>query len=97
MRAIFAHAIIAMIIILQVLSKFSLHRLFYNCFLHWQFLQHFLKKSDRKLFKSNLFYVFPTIFVCFSGYILYFTFINNPKESIIGFGYSNYWDTTLFV
>jgi APA family basic amino acid/polyamine antiporter len=44
----------------------------------------FLKKSDRKLFKSNLFYVFPTIFVLFSGYILYFTFINNPKESIIG-------------
>ena len=86
-RAIFAHAIIAIIIIstgsfkqiflytafvLQLLSTLAISTAF------------FLKKSDRKLFKSNLFYVFPTIFVLFSGYILYFTFINNPKESIIG-------------
>ena len=86
-RAIFAHAIIAIIIIstgsfkqiflytafvLQLLSTLAISTAF------------FLKKTDRKLFKSNLFYVFPTIFVLFSGYILYFTFINNPKESIIG-------------
>lgn len=86
-RAIFAHAIIAIIIIstgsfkqiflytafvLQLLSTLAISAAF------------FLKKSDRRLFKSNLFYVFPTIFVLFSGYILYFTFINNPKESIIG-------------
>ena len=86
-RAIFTHAIIAIIIIstgsfkqiflytafvLQLLSTLAISTAF------------FLKKSDRKLFKSNLFYVFPTIFVLFSGYILYFTFINNPKESIIG-------------
>lgn len=86
-RAIFAHAIIAIIIIstgsfkqiflytafvLQLLSTLAISTAF------------FLKKSDRKLFKSNLFYVFPTVFVLFSGYILYFTFINNPKESIIG-------------
>ena len=86
-RAIFAHAIIAIIIIstgsfkqiflytafvLQLLSTLAISTAF------------FLKKTDRKLFKSNLFYLFPTIFVLFSGYILYFTFINNPKESIIG-------------
>ena len=86
-RAIFAHAIIAIIIIstgsfkqiflytafvLQLLSTLAISTAF------------FLKKSNRKLFKSNLFYVFPTVFVLFSGYILYFTFINNPKESIIG-------------
>jgi APA family basic amino acid/polyamine antiporter len=47
---------------------------------------YFIKKEQRKIFKSNLFYVFPTVFLLFSVYILYFTLIHNPKESIIGLG-----------
>jgi APA family basic amino acid/polyamine antiporter len=43
-------------------------------------------KEDRKIFKSNAFYIFPTVFLLFSIYILYFTFIHNPKESLIGLG-----------
>lgn len=86
-RAIFAHAIIAIIIIstgsfkqiflytafvLQLLSTLAISTAF------------FLKKSNRKLFKSNWFYLFPAVFVLFSFYILYFTFISNPKESLVG-------------
>jgi APA family basic amino acid/polyamine antiporter len=86
-RAIFAHAIIAIIIIstgsfkqiflytafvLQLLSTLAISAAF------------FLKKSDRRLFKSNWFYLFPAVFVLFSFYILYFTFISNPKESLVG-------------
>ena len=86
-RAIFAHAIIAIIIIstgsfkqiflytafvLQLLSTLAISSAF------------FLKKSDRRLFKSNWFYLFPTVFLLFSAYILYFTLISNPKESLIG-------------
>ena len=86
-RAIFAHAIIAIIIIstgsfkqiflytafvLQLLSTLAISAAF------------FLKKSDRRLFKSNWFYLFPTVFLLFSVYILYFTLISNPKESLTG-------------
>ncbi len=86
-RAIFAHAIIAIIIIstgsfkqiflytafvLQLLSTLAISAAF------------FLRKSDRRLFKSNWFYLFPAVFVLFSFYILYFTFISNPKESLVG-------------
>lgn len=88
-RAIFAHAVIATLIILTgsfkeifVYTAFIL-QLFASLAISTAF---FIKKSDRKIFKSNLFYVFPTVFLLFSVYILYFTFIHNPKESIIGLG-----------
>jgi basic amino acid/polyamine antiporter, APA family len=88
-RAIFAHAVIATIIILSG----SFKEIFvYTAFILQLFASlaistvYFIKKDQRKIFKSNLFYVFPTVFLLFSFYILYFTFINNPKESIIGLG-----------
>lgn len=88
-RAIFAHAVIASLIILTgsfkeifVYTSFIL-QLFASLAISTAF---FLKKEQRKIFKSNLFYIFPTVFLLFSSYILYFTFIHNPKESIIGLG-----------
>ncbi|WP_228448421.1 amino acid permease [Chryseobacterium sp. CH25] len=88
-RAIFAHAIIATIIILTG----SFKEIFvYTAFILQLFASlaistvYFLKKKDRKIFKSNAFYIFPTVFLLFSIYILYFTFIHNPKESLIGLG-----------
>ncbi|MBL7881079.1 MAG: amino acid permease [Chryseobacterium gambrini] len=88
-RAIFAHAVIATLIILTG----SFKEIFvYTAFILQLFATlaistaYFIKKEDRKIFKSNLFYVFPTVFLLFSIYILYFTFIHNPKESIIGLG-----------
>ncbi len=88
-RAIFAHAVIATLIILTgsfkeifVYTAFIL-QLFASLAISTAF---FIKKSDRKIFKSNIFYLFPTVFLLFSVYILYFTFIHNPKESIIGLG-----------
>lgn len=88
-RAIFAHAVIASLIILTgsfkeifVYTSFIL-QLFASLAISTAF---FLKKEQRKIFKSNLFYIFPTVFLLFSIYILYFTFIHNPKESMIGLG-----------
>lgn len=88
-RAIFAHAVIATIIILTG----SFKEIFvYTAFILQLFASlaistvYFLKKKDRKIFKSNAFYIFPTVFLLFSIYILYFTFIHNPKESLIGLG-----------
>lgn len=88
-RAIFAHAVIATLIILTG----SFKEIFvYTAFILQLFASlaistaYFIKKEDRKIFKSNLFYIFPTFFLLFSIYILYFTFIHNPKESIIGLG-----------
>lgn len=88
-RAIFAHAVIATLIILTG----SFKEIFvYTAFILQLFASlaistaYFIKKEDRKIFKSNLFYIFPTVFLLFSIYILYFTFIHNPKESIIGLG-----------
>ncbi|MDO3424652.1 amino acid permease [Chryseobacterium sp. APV1] len=88
-RAIFAHAVIATLIILTG----SFKEIFvYTAFILQLFASlaistaYFIKKEDRKIFKSNLFYVFPTVFLLFSIYILYFTLIHNPKESIIGLG-----------
>ncbi len=88
-RAIFAHAAIATLIILTgsfkeifVYTSFIL-QLFATLAISTVF---FLKKGQRKIFKSNLFYIFPAVFLLFSIYILYFTFVNNPKESIIGLG-----------
>ncbi len=87
-RAIFMHATIAILIIftgsfkqiflytsfvLQLLSTLAISTAF------------FLKKSDRKLFKSNWFHIFPTVFMLFSLYILYFTLVNSPYESLVGF------------
>lgn len=46
----------------------------------------FIKKKDRVLFKGNIFLLMPGIFLLFSFYILYFTFVNHPRESIIGLG-----------
>lgn len=46
----------------------------------------FIKKKDRVLFKGNIFLLMPVIFLLFSFYILYFTFVNHPRESIIGLG-----------
>ncbi|OVE58431.1 APC family permease [Chryseobacterium mucoviscidosis] len=88
-RAIFAHAVIATLIILTG----SFKEIFvYTAFILQLFASlaistvYFIKKEDRKIFKSNLFYVYPTVFLLFSIYILYFTLIHNPKESIIGLG-----------
>lgn len=88
-RAIFAHAVIATLIILTG----SFKEIFvYTAFILQLFASlaistaYFIKKDQRKIFKSNLFYVFPTVFLLFSVYILYFTFIHNPKESIVGLG-----------
>ncbi|WP_428070632.1 APC family permease [Chryseobacterium gambrini] len=88
-RAIFAHAVIATLIILTG----SFKEIFvYTAFILQLFASlaistaYFIKKEDRKIFKSNFFYVYPTVFLLFSIYILYFTFIHNPKESIIGLG-----------
>lgn len=88
-RAIFAHAVIATLIILTG----SFKEIFvYTAFILQLFASlaistaYFIKKEDRKIFKSNLFYIFPTVFLLFSIYILYFTLIHNPKESIIGLG-----------
>lgn len=88
-RAIFAHAVIATLIILTgsfkeifVYTSFIL-QLFATLAISTVF---FLKKGQRKIFKSDLFYIFPIVFVLFSIYILYFTLINNPKESVIGLG-----------
>ncbi|SIP90300.1 amino acid/polyamine/organocation transporter, APC superfamily [Chryseobacterium sp. RU37D] len=88
-RAVFAHAVIAALIILTG----SFKEIFvYTSFILQLFASlaistaYFIKKEHRKIFKSNLFYVFPTVFLLFSVYILYFTLIHNPKESIIGLG-----------
>lgn len=88
-RAIFAHTVIATLIILTG----SFKEIFvYTAFILQLFASlaistvYFIKKEDRKIFKSNLFYMFPTVFLLFSIYILYFTLIHNPKESIIGLG-----------
>ncbi|MEF9480429.1 amino acid permease [Chryseobacterium sp. 1B4] len=88
-RAIFAHAVIAAVIILTgsfkeifVYTAFIL-QLFASLAISTVF---FLKKKDRKIFKSNAFHIFPAVFLLFSMYILYFTFIHNPKESLIGLG-----------
>lgn len=88
-RAIFAHAVIATLIILTG----SFKEIFvYTAFILQLFASlaistaYFIKKEDRKIFKSNIFYIFPTVFLLFSIYILYFTLIHNPKESIIGLG-----------
>ncbi|UEQ74920.1 APC family permease [Chryseobacterium arthrosphaerae] len=88
-RAIFAHAVIAAIIILTG----SFKEIFvYTAFILQLFASlaistvYFLKKEDRRIFRSNAFYIFPTVFLLFSGYILYFTLIHNPRESVIGLG-----------
>lgn len=88
-RAVFAHAVIATLIILTgsfkeifVYTAFIL-QLFASLSVSTVF---FLKKDQRKIFKSGLFYIFPAVFLLFSIYILYFTFIHNPKESLIGLG-----------
>ncbi|WP_300690611.1 amino acid permease [Chryseobacterium sp.] len=87
--AIFAHAVIAAIIILTG----SFKEIFvYTAFILQLFASlaistvYFLKKEDRKIFKSNTFYIFPTVFLLFSVYILYFTLVHNLKESLIGLG-----------
>ncbi|MDR2237532.1 MAG: amino acid permease [Chryseobacterium sp.] len=88
-RALFAHAVIATVIILMgsfkeifVYTAFIL-QLFASLSISTVF---FLKKERRKIFKSDLFYIFPAVFLLFSGYILYFTLIHNPRESLIGLG-----------
>ncbi len=88
-RAIFAHAVIATVIILTgsfkeifVYTAFIL-QLFASLSVSTVF---FLKKEQRKIFKSGLFYIFPAVFLLFSVYILYFTFVHNPGESLIGLG-----------
>ncbi len=88
-RAIFAHAVIVAIIILTG----SFKEIFvYTAFILQLFASlaistvYFLKKGDRKIFRSNAFYIFPTVFLLFSGYILYFTLVHNPQESMIGLG-----------
>ncbi len=86
-RAIFAHAVIAILIILsgsfkqifvytsfilQLISTLAITTVF------------FIPSKQRPLFKGSWFYIFPTVFLLFSIYILYFTFVSNPKESLAG-------------
>lgn len=86
-KAIWAHVFIAIIIILTGSFK---EIFIYTAFV-LQLLAtlaistvYFIKPSQRHIFKNNFFYIFPTVFILFSLYILYFTMLNNPKESIIG-------------
>lgn len=88
-RAIFTHAAIAILIILTgsfkeifIYTSFIL-QLFASLSISTVF---FLKKDQRRIFKSDLFYIFPAVFLLFSIYILYFTLIHNLKESMIGAG-----------
>ncbi|MDR2122707.1 MAG: amino acid permease [Flavobacteriaceae bacterium] len=88
-RAVLAHTIISILIILS--GKFE------EIFIYTSFVLQllaaaavstslFLKKKDRVLFKGNSFVLLPCIFLVFSLYIIYFTFINHPRESLIGLG-----------
>ena len=46
----------------------------------------FIKKSELKIIKSNLFYLLPTIFLGFSLYICYYVLMDKLTESLIGLG-----------
>lgn len=87
--AVVAHTLISILIILS--GKFE------EIFIYTAFVLQllstaavstslFIKKKDRVLFKGNIFLLMPGIFLFFSFYILYFTFVNHPRESIIGLG-----------
>lgn len=87
--AVIAHTLISILIILS--GKFE------EIFIYTAFVLQllstaavstslFIKKKDRVLFKGNIFLLMPVIFLLFSFYILYFTFVNHPRESIIGLG-----------
>lgn len=87
--AVVAHTLISILIILS--GKFE------EIFIYTAFVLQllstaavstslFIKKNDRVLFKGNIFLLMPVIFLLFSFYILYFTFVNHPRESIIGLG-----------
>ena len=87
--AVVAHTLISILIILS--GKFE------EIFIYTAFVLQllstaavstslFIKKKDRVLFKGNIFLLMPGIFLLFSFYILYFTFVNHPRESIIGLG-----------
>ncbi len=43
-----------------------------------------IPSHKRYIFKSNYFWIFPSVFLAFGLYICYFTFIIHPIESIIG-------------
>lgn len=88
-RALFTHVGIAVLIILTgsfksifIYTSFVL-QLFATLAIATAF---FLKREDRLIFKNHWFYIFPSVFVLFSLYILYFTFVHNPIESSIGLG-----------
>lgn len=87
--AVVAHTLISILIILS--GKFE------EIFIYTAFVLQllstaavstslFINKKDRVLFKGNIFLLMPGIFLLFSFYILYFTFVNHPRESIIGLG-----------
>ncbi|QYN50471.1 MULTISPECIES: APC family permease [Apibacter] len=87
--AVVAHTLISILIILS--GKFE------EIFIYTAFVLQllstaavstslFIKKKNRVLFKGNIFLLMPGIFLLFSFYILYFTFVNHPRESIIGLG-----------
>lgn len=44
----------------------------------------FIKRSELKIIKSNLFYILPVVFLAFSLYICYFVLMEKPKESLFG-------------
>ena len=46
----------------------------------------FIKPSELTIIKSKLFYILPTLFISFSGYICYFVLMQKPKESLFGLG-----------
>ncbi|WP_303811092.1 APC family permease, partial [Apibacter mensalis] len=80
--AVVAHTLISILIILS--GKFE------EIFIYTAFVLQllstaavstslFIKKKDRVLFKGNIFLLMPVIFLLFSFYILYFTFVNHPR------------------
>lgn len=88
-RSLFSLAVVAIIIIMTgsfksifIYTAFVL-QLFATLAVCTAF---FLKNEDRHIFKRKIFYIFPAVFVLFSLYILYFTLIHNPRESLIGLG-----------
>lgn len=46
----------------------------------------FIKPTELTIIKSKCFYILPTLFLLFSGYICYFVLMQKPKESLFGLG-----------
>lgn len=86
-RALWAHACIAILIILT--GEFE------QIFIYASFLLQILStiavatvftipSLKRQIFKGTYFWIFPSVFLAFGVYICYFTFVAHPMESIVG-------------